>query len=200
MTQWAKHESVCIDKGVKIGEGTQIWHFSHIRENVIIGCHCILGQNVYVDSGVQIGDRVKIQNNVSVYKNVIIEDDVFCGPSVVFTNVRNPRAFIERKHEFEKTLIQKGVSLGANSTIVCSVSIGQYAFVGAGAVVCEDLASFSLAVGNPAKQIGWMSRYGKRIKLPLKGRGTFQCEYTKDLYELEGDRLRLVKDKGSNFI
>ncbi|HPP16557.1 MAG TPA: DapH/DapD/GlmU-related protein, partial [Dictyoglomaceae bacterium] len=154
------HESSYIDEDVKIGEGTKIWHFSHILKGSKIGRNCVLGQNVMVGPNVKIGNNVKIQNNVSVYEKVEIEDDVFCGPSMVFTNVINPRAFIERKHEFRKTLVKKGATIGANATIVCGVTIGEYALVGAGAVVTKDVPPYALVVGVPARQIGWVCKCG----------------------------------------
>src|SRR5581483_3577378 len=159
------HPSAFIDMPCEIGEGTKIWHFCHVMPNVKIGARCILGQNVCVASGVRIGNNVKIQNNVSLYTGVELEDDVFCGPSMVFTNVTNPRSFVNRKSEYKKTLVRRGASLGANSTIVCGVTIGEYAFVGAGAVVTRDLPPYALAVGSPARRIGWMCRCGSRLKV-----------------------------------
>jgi UDP-2-acetamido-3-amino-2,3-dideoxy-glucuronate N-acetyltransferase len=185
------HDSSIIDDGAKIGSGTKIWHFVHISSRAQIGKNCSLGQNVYVGNNTIIGDNVKIQNNVSVYDNVFIEDDVFCGPSVVFTNVYNPRSFVERKNEYRSTFIKKGSSLGANSTIVCGVTIGEYAFVGAGAMVNKPVKAFALVVGVPALQIGWMSKFGERINLPLQGTGHYRCSKTNDLYNLNGETLTL---------
>lgn len=160
-----KHESSYVDEGAQIGEGTKIWHFSHVMSGAIIGAKCSIGQNVNVGSRAVIGNGVKIQNNVSVYDDVIIEDDVFCGPSCVFTNVINPRAFVERKHEYEKTVVKKGASIGANATIVCGVTIGEYALVGAGAVVTKDVPPFSLVYGTPARVMGRVDREGNKVSL-----------------------------------
>ncbi len=178
------HASSCIDIGASIGEGTKVWHFVHICSGAKIGNNCSIGQNVFISNKVKIGNNVKIQNNVSVYDNVEIHDDVFCGPSMVFTNVINPRSFIERKNEYLDTKINRGATLGANCTIVCGVNIGEYAFVAAGAVVTKDVPSFALVAGVPAKQIGWMSKFGKRIELPLFGNGIYTCPFTEDVYEL----------------
>lgn len=158
------HESSYVDDGVEIGKGTKIWHFSHILKNAKIGKNCIIGQNVMVGQNVTIGDNVKIQNNVSIYEEVTLEDDVFCGPSCVFTNVINPRSFIERKHEFKKTAVRRGATIGANATIICGLEIGEFAFIGAGAVVTKDVLAYSLVVGVPAKLIGNVNRKGERIK------------------------------------
>jgi len=178
------HESAIIDDGAQIGEGTRIWHWVHVCGGAVIGRNCSLGQNVFVGNRVRIGDRVKIQNNVSVYDNVTLEDDVFCGPSMVFTNVYNPRAAVERKHEYRNTLVRQGATLGANCTIVCGVTIGRYAFVGAGAVVNRDVPDFALIVGVPARQVGWMSRHGVRLDLPLTGEGEATCPETGERYLL----------------
>lgn len=159
---YTKHETAIIDSGAEIGEGTRIWHWVHICGGAKIGQNCSLGQNVFVGNKVTIGNGVKIQNNVSVYDNVTLEDDVFCGPSMVFTNVYNPRAAVNRKNEYRDTIVKKGATLGANCTIVCGVSIGKYAFVGAGAVVTKDVPDYALVVGVPAKQIGWMNEDGTR--------------------------------------
>ena len=164
-TSWFAHETVIIDADVTIGNGTRIWHFSHIRPGVTIGDDCNLGQNTYVDEGVVIGNRVKIQNNVSVYKGVVLEDDVFIGPSVVFTNVINPRSFIDRKHEIQTTHIKRGATIGANATIICGGTIGEYAMVGAGTVVLNDVAPFTVVVGNPARVIGKVDKEGNIEKL-----------------------------------
>lgn len=157
------HPSSFVDEGAQVGEGTQIWHFCHIMPGAVIGKNCKIGQNVFVDNNVRIGHGVKIQNNVSVYNGVTLEDDVFVGPSVVFTNVINPRSFIERKHEFRQTLVQTGASIGANATIVCGVTIGKYAMIGAGSVVTKDVEGYALMVGNPAKQVGKIDKEGKKI-------------------------------------
>ena len=157
------HPTAVIDKGAVIGEGTQVWHFCHVMAGANVGMNCILGQNVFVDNNVSIGDAVKIQNNVSVYNGVVIEEDVFVGPSVVFTNVINPRSFKERKHEFKSTLVKKGASIGANATIICGITIGEFAMIGAGAVVTRDVAAYSLVVGNPAREIGGVNEAGERV-------------------------------------
>jgi UDP-2-acetamido-3-amino-2,3-dideoxy-glucuronate N-acetyltransferase len=178
------HPSAIVDQGAQIGTGTRIWHWVHVCAGARIGAHCSLGQNVFVGNRVVIGDRVKIQNNVSVYDNVTLEDDVFCGPSMVFTNVYNPRAAVERKSEYRDTLVRRGATLGANCTIVCGVTIGEYAFVGAGAVVNRDVPAYALMVGVPARQVGWMSRHGEQLDLPLKGSGEAVCPHTGDRYRL----------------
>jgi UDP-2-acetamido-3-amino-2,3-dideoxy-glucuronate N-acetyltransferase len=178
------HSSAIVDEGAIIGKDTRIWHFSHVCGGARIGDGCSLGQNVFVGNDVVIGNNVKIQNNVSVYDAVSIEDDVFCGPSVVFTNVYNPRSAIKRKDQYRKTLIRHGASLGANSTVVCGTTIGEYAFVAAGAVVNRDVPAFALMAGVPARQIGWMSRYGERLDLPLTGNAAARCPHTGDRYDL----------------
>lgn len=188
------HESAIIDDGAKIGNHTRVWHFVHVCSGAKIGEGCSLGQNVFVGNKVTIGNNVKVQNNVSVYDNVNIEDDVFCGPSMVFTNVYNPRSFIERKTEYRDTLVKKGATLGANCTIVCGVTIGEYSLVGAGAVINKDVPAFALMVGVPAKQIGWISKYGEQLKLPINGTGTEQCEHTGDTYQLSGSTLALINE------
>ncbi|MEM3112416.1 MAG: Gfo/Idh/MocA family oxidoreductase [Candidatus Anstonellales archaeon] len=186
------HESAYIDENVEIGEGTKIWHFSHILKNSKIGKHCIIGQNVVIGPEVTIGDRCKIQNNVSVYKGVTIEDEVFCGPSCVFTNVYNPRAFIERKHEFRPTVVKKGATIGANATIVCGVTIGRYAMVGAGAVVKNDVPDYAIVVGVPARQIGWACKCGTTLRF---NESTAFCEYCGNEYKIEGNVLKVVKEE-----
>jgi UDP-2-acetamido-3-amino-2,3-dideoxy-glucuronate N-acetyltransferase len=168
------HESSYVDEPCEIGEGTKIWHFSHIMKNCRIGNHCSLGQNVNVASEVVIGNRCKIQNNVSIYEGVVLEDDVFCGPSMVFTNVINPRSFIERKSEYRRTLVRKGASIGANATIVCGVTLGRYSFIGAGAVVTKDVPDYALMAGVPAVCGGWMSRHGHRLTKP-DAAGVMRC-------------------------
>lgn len=183
------HPSAIVDEGATIGEGSRIWHFVHVCGGARIGRDVSLGQNVFVGNRVVIGDRCKIQNNVSVYDNVMLEEGVFCGPSMVFTNVYNPRALIERKDEYRETLVKKGVTLGANSTIVCGITIGEFAFIGAGAVINKTVKPYALMVGVSAKQTGWMSEYGDRIPLPLTGTGEYRCPHTGALYSLRGDRL-----------
>ncbi|AZW28846.1 transferase hexapeptide repeat protein [Bordetella bronchiseptica GA96-01] len=185
------HPTAIVDEGARIGANSRIWHWVHICGGAEIGAGCSLGQNVFVGNRVRIGDRVKIQNNVSVYDNVFLEDDVFCGPSMVFTNVYNPRAAIERKNEYRDTLVRQGATLGANCTIVCGATVGRYAFVGAGAVVNKDVPDFALVVGVPARQIGWMSRHGEQLDLPLAGNGQARCPHTGDLYILENSVCRL---------
>ncbi|MCD6681063.1 MAG: N-acetyltransferase [Burkholderiaceae bacterium] len=178
------HPSAIVDEGAQVGAGTRIWHWVHVCAGARIGDRCSLGQNVFVGNRVVIGDRVKIQNNVSIYDNVTLEDDVFCGPSMVFTNVYNPRAAVERKSEYRDTVVRRGATLGANCTIVCGVTIGEYAFVGAGAVVNRDVPAYALMVGVPARQVGWMSRHGEQLDLPLKGSGEAVCPHTGDRYRL----------------
>ena len=189
------HPSAIVDSGAQIGEGTRIWHWVHVSSGAVIGHNCSLGQNVYVGNRVIIGDRVKIQNNVSVYDNVTLESDVFCGPSMVFTNVYNPRSAVQRRSEFRDTVVRRGATLGANCTIVCGITIGEYAFIGAGAVVNRNVPDFALFVGVPARQIGWMSRHGDRLDLPLSGRGRAECQGTGDLYEVESGICRLVSQR-----
>lgn len=181
------HNTVIIDVGAAIGAGSRIWHWTHICERAKIGENCTLGQNVFIGNDVQIGSRVKIQNNVSVYDAVTLEDDVFCGPSVVFTNVHNPRSAIIRKNEYRRTLVKMGATLGANCTVICGVTIGEYAFVGAGAVITHDVKPYALVVGVPARQIGWMSQYGERLNLPLSGSGDAVCGRTGVRYKLTDD-------------
>jgi UDP-2-acetamido-3-amino-2,3-dideoxy-glucuronate N-acetyltransferase len=183
------HPSAIVDDGAQIGEGSRIWHFVHVCSGAKIGKGVSLGQNVFVGNQVTIGDRCKVQNNVSVYDNVTLEEGVFCGPSMVFTNVHNPRALIERKNEYRNTLVKKGATLGANCTVVCGVTIGEYAFVGAGAVVNKDVKPYALMVGVPARQVGWMSQFGEQIPLPLQGQGTATCPHTDATYSLNGDTL-----------
>ena len=187
------HETAIIDRGAKIGSATRVWHWVHICGGAEIGSDCSLGQNVFVGNEVVIGNNVKIQNNVSVYDNVSIEDDVFCGPSMVFTNVYNPRAAVERKSEYRNTLVKKGATLGANCTIVCGNTIGAYSFVGAGSVVNKDVPDYALMVGVPARQIGWMSEFGEQLALPLAGDAEAICPHTGDSYILKDDALSKVK-------
>lgn len=186
------HSTAIVDEGAQIGATSRIWHWVHVCSGAVIGDGCSLGQNVFIGNKVKIGDRVKIQNNVSVYDNVTIENDVFCGPSMVFTNVYNPRAAIERKSEYRNTLVRQGATLGANCTIVCGTTIGRYAFVGAGAVVNKDVPDFALVVGVPARQIGWMSRHGEQLNLPLTGNAQATCPSTGDHYTLKDGFCQLV--------
>lgn len=179
------HDTAIIDDGATIGAGSRIWHFAHICGGAIIGKGVSLGQNTFVGNRVVIGDQCKIQNNVSVYDNVTLEDGVFCGPSMVFTNVYNPRALIERKAEYRDTLVKKGATLGANCTILCGVTIGRFAFVAAGAVITKDVSDYALMAGVPAKQIGWMSEYGEQLDLPLTGEGKAHCPHTGQTYILK---------------
>jgi UDP-2-acetamido-3-amino-2,3-dideoxy-glucuronate N-acetyltransferase len=182
------HESAYVDQGAKIGAGTRIWHFSHVNGGAVIGEKCSLGQNVVVMNDVVIGNNVKIQNNVSVYDAVTLEDDVFCGPSMVFTNVINPRSHVPRKDEYRRTLVKRGATIGANATIVCGVTLGEYSFIGAGSVVTSDVAAFALIVGVPGKRIGWMCACGER--LPDSGSG--KCEECGSQYESRGEAIERV--------
>ncbi len=186
------HETAVIDKGAQIGNNCRIWHWVHICAGARIGKGCSLGQNVFIGDQAIIGNGVKIQNNVSVYDNVTLEDDVFCGPSMVFTNVYNPRSAIERKLEYRDTLVKKGATLGANSTIVCGVTIGQYAFIGAGSVVIKDIPDYALVVGVPAKQVGWISEYGEQLDLPLNGTAKTKCTHSGKSYRLDGNKITRV--------
>jgi UDP-2-acetamido-3-amino-2,3-dideoxy-glucuronate N-acetyltransferase len=183
------HESSYVDEPCQIGEGTKIWHFSHVMANSVLGPRCNIGQNVVISPGVRLGEGCKIQNNVSLYTGVILEDFVFCGPSMVFTNVVNPRSEVARKDEYRTTLVKRGASIGANATVVCGITIGQYAFIGAGAVVTRDVPDFALVMGNPARRSGWMCRCG--IKLRTNGR-TMTCATCGTRYDLHGDVLRLA--------
>ncbi len=186
------HASAIIDAGAQIGADSRIWHWVHVCSGARIGAGCSLGQNVYVGNRVVIGDNVKIQNNVSVYDDVELEDDVFCGPSMVFTNVYNPRSAVSRKDEYRRTMVRKGATLGANCTIVCGVEIGCHAFVGAGAVVNRDVPAHALVVGVPARQIGWMSAFGEQLDLPLEGQGEARCPGSGAVYRLSGRQLLRV--------
>lgn len=183
------HTSAIVDDGAQIGEGSRIWHFAHVCAGASIGRNVSLGQNGYVGNRVQIGDNCKIQNNVSVYDNVTLEDGVFCGPSMVFTNVYNPRALIERKSEYRDTLVKRGATLGANATIVCGATIGAFAFVAAGAVVTADVPDFALMMGVPARHVGWVSTFGERLDLPLTGEGGAVCPHSGDCYILKGSKV-----------
>ena len=184
-----RHDSAIVDDGAVIGEDSRVWHFSHVCGGARIGRGVSLGQNVFVGNKVVIGDRCKIQNNVSVYDNVTLEEGVFCGPSMVFTNVYNPRALIERKSEYRDTLVRRGATLGANATVVCGVTIGAHAFVGAGAVIVKDVPDFALMVGVPARRIGWMSAYGEQLDLPAEGEAEAVCPHTGERYVLTGATL-----------
>ncbi len=188
---WA-HDTAVIDEGAQIGEGTKVWHFSHVCAGAKIGAGCSFGQGVFVGNDVVIGDGVRIQNHVSVYDAVTLEDEVFCGPSMVFTNVLNPRAGVSRKHVYQRTLVQRGATLGANCTIVCGATIGRYAFVGAGAVVRGDVPDHALMVGVPARRIGWMSRQGERLTFPASGEGEATCPATGECYRLDGELVSIV--------
>lgn len=188
---YTAHPSAIVDDGAQIGAGTRIWHWVHVSGKARIGERCSLGQNVYVGNDVVIGSNVKIQNNVSVYDNVTLDDDVFCGPSMVFTNVYNPRSAVSRKDEYRNTWVKRGVTLGANCTVVCGTVLGEYAFVAAGAVINRDVKPYALMAGVPAKQIGWMSQYGERIDLPLDGDGQTICASTGQIYALLNGNLTL---------
>ena len=185
------HPTAVVDEGARLGALCRVWHWVHISSNAVIGDRCSFGQNVFVGNQVKIGNNVKIQNNVSVYDNVTLEDDVFCGPSMVFTNVYNPRSSVSRKDEYRSTLVERGATLGANSTIVCGVRISHHAFIGAGALVNRDVKPFALMVGVPARQVGWMSAYGERVELPLEGSGEWTCPHTGDHYQLCNGHLRM---------
>ncbi len=191
------HSTAIVDEGAQLGADTRVWHWVHICAGAKIGKGVSLGQNVFVGNKVVIGDKCKIQNNVSVYDNVTLEEGVFCGPSMVFTNVYNPRSLIDRKNEYQNTLVKKGATLGANCTIVCGTTIGEYAFVGAGAVVNSDIPAYALVVGVPARQIGWMSEFGEQLKLPLTGAGEVWCSQTDDLYVLKDSQLVKHSSKSS---
>lgn len=190
--EYQAHETAIVDEGATIGSETRIWHWVHVCGGAVIGKKCSLGQNVFVGNQVTIGNNVRIQNNVSVYDNIMLEDDVFCGPSMVFTNVYNPRAAIPRKDEFRDTLVKCGATLGANCTIICGVTIGENAFVAAGAVVNKNVPAYALMAGVPARQIGWMSEYGERLELPIAGEGEVTCPHTGDTYRLTRRGLQKV--------
>jgi len=190
-TNYFAHETAVIDVGSEIGKGTKIWHFTHIMSNSKIGENCNFGQNVVVSPGVVLGRNVKVQNNVSIYTGVICEDDVFLGPSMVFTNVINPRSAVNRKAEYAKTIVGRGASIGANATIVCGNNIGEFAFIGAGAVVTKEVPAYALVVGNPAKHIGWMSEFGQRLKFDENNIAV--CSESKERYRLENGRVTKIK-------
>lgn len=187
------HDTAIIDEGAEIGDGSRIWHWVHISAGAKIGNGCSFGQNVFVGNAVKIGNNVKVQNNVSVYDNVTLEDDVFCGPSMVFTNVYNPRSAVTRKDEYRDTLVKQGATIGANATIVCGITIGRYAFIGAGAVVNKDVPDYALMAGVPAKQIGWMSEFGERLGLPTEGNAESSCVNTGVIYRLENGCLSKIE-------
>lgn len=186
MSNYTVHPTAIVDEGAQIGENTRVWHWVHICGKAVIGSDCSFGQNVFVGNKVIIGNNVKVQNNVSVYDNVTLEDDVFCGPSMVFTNVYNPRSAVSRKDEYRNTLVKRGATLGANCTIVCGNTVGEYAFIGSGAVVNRDVPAYALMVGVPARQIGWMSEHGERLNLPLEGHEEARCPVTGTIYRLSG--------------
>lgn len=189
-TTYYHHSSAIIDPGAQIGPGSQIWHFCHIMPGAVIGEQCSLGQNVFVANGVVLGKNVKVQNNVSLYEGVICEDDVFLGPSMVFTNVYNPRSAVSRKDEYRQTWVEQGVTIGANATILCGIRIGAYAFIGAGAVVLQDVAAYALLVGNPARQVGWMSAYGERLYFDEQNLAI--CLSSGERYELENGQVKKI--------
>jgi len=192
MKEFFAHETAVIDEGVKIGAGTKIWHFSHIMSGSVIGEGCNLGQNVVVSPDVTLGKNVKVQNNVSIYTGVVCEDDVFLGPSMVFTNVINPRSAIKRREEYMLTVVGKGATIGANATIVCGNNIGNFAFIGAGSVVTKEVPSYALIVGNPGKQVGWMSEYGHRLEFDAEGRAS--CAESNENYILENNKVRKITE------
>ena len=193
MANYFAHETAIIDEGATIGEGCRVWQWVHVCAGAKIGESVSLGQNVFVGNKVTIGDRCKVQNNVSIYDNVYLDEGVFCGPSMVFTNVYNPRSLVERKSEYRDTRVMKGATLGANCTIVCGVTIGEFAFVGAATLVNKDVKPYALMVGVPAKQIGWMSRYGERLDLPLQGEAQTSCPVTGQKYELKDGQVRVLE-------
>lgn len=193
MSKFNVHSSAIIDTGAQIGNGSKIWHFAHVCSGATIGKNVSLGQGVFIGNNVLIGDRCKIQNNVSVYDNVTLEEGVFCGPSMVFTNVYNPRAMVERKNEYRDTVVKKGATLGANCTIICGIEVGTYAFIGAGAVVTCNVPDYALMVGVPARHVGWMSAYGEKLSLPLEGKASVRCTKTGDEYQLSDRRVTFIK-------
>jgi UDP-2-acetamido-3-amino-2,3-dideoxy-glucuronate N-acetyltransferase len=190
MKPYFAHKTAVIDSDCAIGKGTNIWHFSHVMSNCIIGKNCNLGQNIVVSPEVVLGNNVKVQNNVSIYTGVTCEDDVFLGPSMVFTNIINPRSAIKRKDQYSKTIVKRGVSIGANATIVCGITIGEFAFIGAGAVVLKDILPYALVVGNPSRQIGWISEYGHRLNFNELGYAI--CSESKEEYQLKANRVQKV--------
>ena len=191
LLEYFSHETAVIDNDCEIGKGTKIWHFSHIMTNCVIGENCNIGQNVVVSPDVVLGKNVKVQNNVSIYTGVVCEDDVFLGPSMVFTNIINPRSAIIRKGQYKRTLVKKGATVGANATIICGNNIGEYAFIGAGAVITSEVKPYALVVGNPAKQIGWMSEFGHRLSFDNKG--IAMCPESKEKYSINNDKVIKLK-------
>lgn len=189
MIKYRIHDTALVDEGAIVGDGCRIWHWVHVCSGAKLGKNVSLGQNVFVGNKVKIGDDCKIQNNVSVYDNVTLESGVFCGPSMVFTNVYNPRSLVERKSEYRDTLIKRGATLGANCTIICGIEVGEFAFIGAGSVVNTDVKPYALMVGVPARQIGWMSEFGERLDIPLRGNGVAVCEHTGERYVLNNGQL-----------
>jgi UDP-2-acetamido-3-amino-2,3-dideoxy-glucuronate N-acetyltransferase len=189
---YTKHDTAIVDEGAQIGDGSRVWHFVHVCAGAKIGRSVSLGQNVFIGNKVTIGDKCKIQNNVSIYDNVHLEEGVFCGPSMVFTNVYNPRSLIERKDQYRDTIVKRGATLGANCTIVCGITIGEFAFIGAGAVINKDVPAYALMVGVPAKQIGWMSEFGERLNLPLIGHSETTCPHTGTRYMLNNNVMTKV--------
>jgi UDP-2-acetamido-3-amino-2,3-dideoxy-glucuronate N-acetyltransferase len=194
MSDYFVHESSYVDEGAVIGSGTRIWHFSHVMSDAVIGKGCSLGQNVVVMNGVTIGDNVKIQNNVSIYEGVDLEDDVFCGPSMVFTNVLNPRSHVSRKHEYRKTRVRRGATIGANATVICGNTLGEYCFVAAGAVVASDVEPFALVAGVPARRIGWMCSCGERLPMGVDPAGEAACATCGSTYSADGSQLRRIRE------
>jgi UDP-2-acetamido-3-amino-2,3-dideoxy-glucuronate N-acetyltransferase len=190
------HPTAVVDPGAVLGDGCRVWHFCHICSGARIGERCTFGQNVFIGNDVHIGNNVKVQNNVSVYDAVTLEDDVFCGPSMVFTNVYNPRSAVSRKAEYRRTHVRQGATLGANSTVVCGITVGRYAFIGAGAVVTRDVRDFALMLGVPARQVAWFSRFGERLALPLRGEAEAVCPHTGDRYRLCADQVTLIVANG----
>ena len=190
--QYYKHDSAIIEEGALIGDGSKIWHWVHVMSGAKIGKGCVLGQNVFVGSKAVLGNNVRVQNNVSIYDEVILEDDVFCGPSMVFTNVINPRSHVPRKDEYLKTYVRKGASIGANATIICGNELGEYSFIGAGAVITKPVKAYALVVGNPGKQIGWVSKAGHRLNFDSKG--VAECPETKEKYLLENDKVEVIQN------
>jgi UDP-2-acetamido-3-amino-2,3-dideoxy-glucuronate N-acetyltransferase len=186
------HPSAIVDDGAELGAGTHVWHWTHVCAGARVGERCSLGQGVFIGNDVRVGNGVKIQNHVSVYDAVTLEDEVFCGPSMVFTNVLNPRSAVPRKHEYRRTVVKRGATLGANCTVVCGAPLGEYAFVGAGAVVRGDVPAFALMLGVPARRVGWMSRHGERLALPAQGQGEATCPTTGERYRLVGDTLNRI--------
>lgn len=191
--EYFAHETAVIDEGCNIGKGTKIWHFTHVMPGCTIGESCNIGQNVVISPGVVLGKNVKIQNNVSIYTGVVCEDDVFLGPSMVFTNIVNPRSAVIRKDQYAKTLVKKGASIGANATIVCGHDIGEFAFIGAGAVITKDVPDYALMVGNPARHVGWMSEYGHRLEFNQEGIAI--CPESKEKYQLSGGKVKKLNNK-----